>query len=237
MKKSTAYLNGIKVSLPVILGYLPVAIAFAVMASEAGFTRFEIIAMSTLVFAGASQIMAVGMITAGAYMLSIVVATFVLNLRHFIMGSYIMKRLGKTSVAEKITTAHGITDEAFAIIGTTEDEQCSVPYLFGIITITYGSWVLGTAIGAFVSVLIPASLSDALGIALYALFISLLVPKIKKSVHLITLVIFTALLNAVLGLIIPSSWAIIASCLIGALVGVFFVPDEDNSPRETEVAK
>ncbi|MBO5374966.1 MAG: AzlC family ABC transporter permease [Clostridia bacterium] len=237
MKKSTAYLNGVRVALPVILGYLPVAIAFAVMASEAGFSRLEIIAMSTLVFAGASQIMAVGMIATGASMLSVVVATFVLNLRHFIMGSYIMKRLGKTSTIEKLTTANGITDEAFAIIGTTEDEKCSVPYLFGIITVTYGSWVVGTALGAFVSMLIPASLSDALGIALYALFISLLVPKIKRSAHLITLVIFTALLNAVLGLIIPSSWAIIASCLIGALVGVFFVPDEDDASKETEVAK
>lgn len=227
MKKSTAYLKGIKVSLPVILGYLPVAIAFAVMASEAGFSRFETIAMSTLVFAGASQIMAVGMVTAGASMLSVVVATFVLNLRHFIMGTYIMKKLGKTSPLEKITTAHGITDEAFAIVGATPEENCSVPYLFGIITVTYGSWVLGTVLGAFVSVLIPASISGALGIALYALFISLLVPGIKKSLRLVTLVIFTALLNAVLSLIIPSSWAIIASCLIGALVGVFFVEDAE----------
>jgi 4-azaleucine resistance transporter AzlC len=231
MKKSTAYLKGIKVSLPVILGYLPVAIAFAVMASEAGFSRFEIIAMSTLVFAGASQIMAVGMVAAGASMLSCVVATFVLNLRHFIMGTYIMKKLGKTSTLEKITTAHGITDEAFAIMGATPSESSSVPYLFGIITVTYGSWVLGTILGAFVSVLIPASISGALGIALYALFISLLVPGIKKSLRLVTLVIFTALLNAVLGLIIPSSWAIIVSCLVGAFVGVYFVEDE------TEVAE
>ena len=70
MSKARDYLNGIKVALPVILGYLPVAIAFAVMASDAGFTRLEIILMSTLVFAGASQIMAVGMIVTGASMLS-----------------------------------------------------------------------------------------------------------------------------------------------------------------------
>jgi predicted branched-subunit amino acid permease len=175
--------------------------------------------------------MAVGMVAAGASMLSCVVATFVLNLRHFIMGTYIMKKLGKTSTLEKITTAHGITDEAFAIMGATPSESSSVPYLFGIITVTYGSWVLGTILGAFVSVLIPASISGALGIALYALFISLLVPGIKKSLRLVTLVIFTALLNAVLGLIIPSSWAIIVSCLVGAFVGVYFVEDE------TEVAE
>ena len=231
MKKSEQYLRGVKVALPVILGYLPVAIAFAVMASEVGFTPFEIISMSVLVFAGASQIMAVGMIGTGAPMISVVVATFVLNLRHFIMGSYIMKRLGKTSAVQKITTAHGITDEAFAIIGATPDTLCTVPYLFGIITVTYGSWIVGTAIGALVSVLIPPVVSDALGIALFALFISLLVPGIKKSWRLITLVCFTGLLNSVLTWLLPdnaSSWAIIISCIVGALVGVFFVRDEES---------
>lgn len=230
MKKSAQYLKGVRVALPVILGYLPVAIAFAVMASEVGFTPLEIIMMSTLVFAGASQIMAVGMVGSGATMLSIVVATFVLNLRHFIMGTYIMKKLGKTKTAEKITTAHGITDEAFAIISATPENMCTVPFLFGVITVTYGSWVLGTAIGALVSVLIPPIVSDALGIALFALFISLLVPGIKKSWRLITLVCFTALFNAVLTWILPdsaSSWAIIISCVVGALIGVFFVRDEE----------
>lgn len=227
MKKSTQYLNGIKATLPVILGYLPVAIAFAVMASEAGFQRYEIILMSTLVFAGASQIMAVGMISAGASMLSVVIGTFVLNLRHFIMGTYIMKKLGKTSAGEKIATAHGITDESFAIISATPEQKCTVPYFFGIITVTYGSWVVGTVIGSFVSVLLPSAVSDALGIALYALFISLLVPGIKKSARLVILVILTAALNTVLSLIIDTSWAIILSCLIGALFGVFFVKDEE----------
>ena len=100
----------------------------------------------------------------------------------------------------------------------------------GIITVTYGSWVAGTAIGAFISVLLPSSISDALGIALYALFISLLVPGIKKSLRLIALVVFTAILNTVLTLLLPdtaSSWAIIISCIVGALVGVFFVKDEE----------
>ena len=116
MSKLSQYLSGVKISLPVILGYLPVAIAFAVMASEAGLSRLEIILMSTLVFAGGSQIMAIGMITSGATMLSVVIGTFVFNLRHVIMGSYIMKKVGKTSTAQKLTTANGITDESFAII-------------------------------------------------------------------------------------------------------------------------
>jgi 4-azaleucine resistance transporter AzlC len=230
MSKLSQYLSGVKISLPVILGYLPVAIAFAVMASEAGLSRLEIILMSTLVFAGGSQIMAIGMITSGATMLSVVIGTFVFNLRHVIMGSYIMKKVGKTSTAQKLTTANGITDESFAIISATPEEKCTIPYLFGILTVTYGSWVLGTILGAFISVLIPPSVSDALGIALYALFISLLLPSVKKSARLVILVVFTAILNTVLTLLLPDSaqsWAIIISSLVSAFVGVFFVKDEE----------
>lgn len=230
MSKLSQYLSGVKISLPVILGYLPVAIAFAVMASEAGLSRLEIILMSTLVFAGGSQIMAIGMITSGATMLSVVIGTFVFNLRHVIMGSYIMKKVGKTSTVQKLTTANGITDESFAIISATPEEKCTIPYLFGILTVTYGSWVLGTILGAFISVLIPPSVSDALGIALYALFISLLIPSVKKSARLVILVVFTAILNTVLTLLLPDSaqsWAIIISSLVSAFVGVFFVKDEE----------
>ncbi len=230
MSKAKQYLAGVRISLPVIFGYLPVAIAFAVMAAEAGFSRLEMIMMSTLVFAGGSQIMAIGMVSAGASMLSIVVGTLVFNLRHFIMGSYIMRKLGKTKLVQRLISSHGITDESFAIIGATPESECTMPYFFGIITVTYGSWILGTAIGAFVSILIPPVVSDALGIALYALFISLLVPSIKGSVRLVLLVVMTAVINCALTAILPesaSSWAIIISCLIGALIGVFFVDDKE----------
>lgn len=230
MTTLSQYLKGAKASLPVILGYLPVAIAFAVMASEAGLSRLEIILMSTLVFAGGSQIMAIGMITSGATMISVVVGTFVFNLRHVIMGSYIMKKVGKTTTAQKLTTANGITDESFAIISATPEQECTVPYLFGILTVTYGSWVLGTVLGAFISMLIPAVVSDALGIALYALFISLLVPSVKRSARLVILIAFTAILNTVLTLLLPESaqsWAIIISSLVASFVGVFFVKDEE----------
>lgn len=230
MSKAKQYLAGVRISLPVIFGYLPVAIAFAVMAAEAGFSRLEMIMMSTLVFAGGSQIMAIGMVSAGASMLSIVVGTLVFNLRHFIMGSYIMRKLRKAKLVQRLISSHGITDESFAIIGATPESECTMPYFFGIITVTYGSWILGTAIGAFVSILIPPVVSDALGIALYALFISLLVPSIKGSVRLVLLVVMTAVINCALTAILPesaSSWAIIISCLIGALIGVFFVDDKE----------
>ena len=116
--KAKSFLRGLRASIPVMLGFIPVAIAFAIMAGWAGLNSLESVAMSVMVFAGASQMMAVGMIGEGAGYLVIVVATFIMNLRHFIMSTCVfdrMRRNGKkTGVAMKLLCSFGVTDESFA---------------------------------------------------------------------------------------------------------------------------
>ena len=109
-----SYLYGIRRSVPVFFGFLPVAITFAIMATATGLTALETIAMSVFVFAGASQIMAMGMIGAGAGMLSVVLATFVLNLRHLIMSTCIFNKIRIKNPLLKLVGAMSVTDEGFA---------------------------------------------------------------------------------------------------------------------------
>src|SRR5699024_4727466 len=89
----TMFQAGIQAGFPIILGYIPVAITFGVLAAQSGLSLFEITLMSALVFAGASQFMGVNMIVAGTSMIEIVVATFVLNFRHFIMSLSFMNEI------------------------------------------------------------------------------------------------------------------------------------------------
>lgn len=231
------FMSGMKQAIPVMFGFIPVAIAFAVLAGEAGLSSVDTILMSMLVFAGASQIMSIGLIAGGASFFTIVFATFIINLRHFIMGTCVMRKLGKTRLGEKLLCSFGLTDESFAIVTTTSDENATPTFMLGVISVTYGSWVGGTIIGTFASNILPEQVSNALGIALYALFISILVPSIKKSVRLIILVIMTALLNTALTFFgLESSWSIIISCILCALFGVWFVKDDDKndtSPNES----
>ncbi len=222
------YLYGIKKSIPVFFGFLPVAITFAIMATGAGMTGVETVAMSVFVFAGASQIMAVGMINAGAGMLSVILATFVLNLRHVIMSTCVFKKIKVQNPLLKLVGALAVTDEGFAIITTENKKRCNIAFMLGVITLTYLSWIFGTLVGVLASNILPTIVADSFGIALYALFIALIVPDIKKSLRLLITVIITALINCVMCVIIPNSWAIIASTLIGALVGTFIVDDSDE---------
>ncbi len=228
-----SYLYGIKKSIPVFFGFLPVAITFAIMAVNTGMSALETVGMSVLVFAGASQIMAVGMIGAGASMISVILATFVLNLRHLIMSTCIFRKVKIKNPLLRAVGALSVTDEGFALITTEDDRRADVPFLLGIITLTYLSWIFGTVVGVVASNILPKLITDSFGIALYALFIALITPNVRKSLSLFLTVLITVVINCVLTVFIPSSWAVIISTLAGALVGVFIVPDA----KESEVAK
>ncbi len=224
-----SYIYGMKKSIPVFFGFLPVAITFAIMAAGVGMSSAEIICMSVLVFAGASQIMAVGMIGALSGALSVVLATFVLNLRHVIMSTCIFRKIKIKNALLKLVAALSVTDEGFALITTEEDDRSDVPFMFGIITVTYLSWILGTVIGVVANSILPPVVADSFGIALYALFIALIAPNVRSSLRLFLTVLITVGINCVLSIFLESSWAVIASTLAGAFIGTFIVSDGKES--------
>lgn len=110
MSRSQSYLSGLRAGVPVVLGYVPVAVAYAVMARQAGFSGLETISMSLFVFAGASQMMAAGMYAQGAGSVAIILATFILSLRHLIMSTCVINRMKKDSTAVKLASAVAVTD-------------------------------------------------------------------------------------------------------------------------------
>lgn len=226
--RTKPYLAGLRAGVPVILGFVPVGIAYAIMARQAGFSILETCGMSLMVFAGASQMMAVGMYSQGAGLLAIILATFILNLRHLIMSTCVMNRMRKDGVLRKLLAAFGVTDESFAIYTTEKEENCSALFFLGLITVTYLSWNAGTLIGAVTSALLPAIVTASLGIALYAMFIGILIPSLNGNWKLGALVIMTAVCNSILTQMMPSSWSLIVSTLICAFVGVFFVDLEEG---------
>ncbi|MBR5474794.1 MAG: AzlC family ABC transporter permease, partial [Lachnospiraceae bacterium] len=159
MKQKQQFLAGCRSALPVILGFVPVGIAYAIMARQAGFSIFQTCSLSLFVFAGASQIMAVGMWTQKAGILAIVLATFILNLRHLIMSTCVMNRMQKGHPLLRILTAFGVTDESFAIFTTEKKENDTVFFFAGLVITTYISWNLGTLAGAIASSLLPEIVS------------------------------------------------------------------------------
>ena len=217
--------DGIKIALPVCIGVLPVGISYGLLARQSGLSLLQTIAMSILVLAGSSQIMACGMLVQGATFPTIVLATFFLNLRHSIMSSSIFSRLKNVTLKEKLLLAYALTDESFALFSLNSNRSDDKSFLLGINFMIAATWFSSSFIGALAEAALPAIVSKSLGIALYAAFAAILIPKLALSKALFLVVILTMLLNTGLVLLMPQGVALVIAMLGGAGAGVWLIPD------------
>lgn len=222
--------KGIAVGFPIMLGYLPIAITYGVLAKQAGMTLTELTSMSILVFAGASQFMAVNMIAASAGIAEIIIAIFVLNFRHFVMSLSFMNRLRGVGLNWKVPLSLGLTDETFAMSSLHPNEakkDKGALFYTALILTAYFSWIIGSFLGGVLGEIIPAQLSQSMGIALYAMFIGLLIPSVKKEKRVGLIAIFAALINMFFSQFTSQGWAIVFGTVIGAASGIFFLEKKE----------
>ena len=230
MTKRRQFLLGMRAGVPVVFGFIPVSIAFAILARQAGMTVIETCLMSLCVFTGAGQIMAAGMLTEGAAIIAIIFTTFIINLRYIVMSTCVMNRMKHVPIGIRILESFTVTDESFAIFMSVEDRRATPFYYCGLASVTYSSWVVGTAIGAVSADLLPEIVALSFGVALYALFIAIIVPDVVKNFRLLLLVLMAALSNWVLSAVMDSSLAMVISTLAFAFAGVFFVELDGGAP-------
>lgn len=221
--------SGAAAAFPIVIGYIPAAMAFGLLAKAVNVSLLNSLLFSVLVFAGASQFMALNLIKAGAAMGEIVLATLLLNLRHFLMSASLAARLKQKRNPWLPIIAFGVTDETFSV-AAIRDEKPTVPFMLALEGVSYSSWVGGTVIGYLVGEILPASVQSSMGIALYAMFAAIIVPEMKKSVLVAILAFGSGALNAVLTFLkwLPSGWNMIAATVIVAALGAFFTKDENK---------
>ncbi len=212
-----SFISGVQAGIPIALGYLPVALTYGLLAKNTGLTFMEASGMSLFVFAGASQFMALQMIAVGTSSLEIILATFIINIRHFLMSASINERTGKDHPVKKLIYAFGITDETFSVASLYRG-RLNAPFMFGLVLTAYGSWVLCSIAGYTLGASLPQILQDSMGIALYALFIGLIVPSLKKHLKIVWLFLLSACLNTCGAFFLSSGWSIVLSTLISALI-------------------
>jgi 4-azaleucine resistance transporter AzlC len=223
---STSIKEGFTSALPLIFGFFPVAMAFGLLSKTVNISLRDSFLFSVMVFAGASQFMALDMIKAGIASGSIILATFFLNLRHLMMSASLSIRLKEIKKHWLIFIAFGITDEFFSITSLS-NKKLTVPFLLTLHGAAYCSWVLGTVVGYLVGAVLPVSIQSSLGVGLYAMFAALLLPEIKKSLP----VLFVSIISGILYLLIsyfnffPASWSLVVTIIIASGVGVLFIKD------------
>lgn len=224
------FIKGLKDGLPIALGYLSVSFTFGLQAVSLGMSWWEaaLISLTNLTSAGqfaGLDIMARG----GGFWIEMLCTQFIINLRYSLMSlSLSQKADSSLKGVHRWLTGFGITDEIFAVsIGNKED--ISNRYFYGIILLPILGWTGGTLLGAIAGQLLPSVVISSLGIAIYSMFLAIIIPPAKKDSAVLKVVViavsiscllrFTPILNN-----ISSGFSIIICTVIAATVGAIFFP-------------
>ncbi|MDM8539707.1 AzlC family ABC transporter permease [Desulfococcaceae bacterium HSG9] len=214
------FMPGLAASWPICLGYIPIGIAFGVLAGKAGLTPFEIGLMSVVVFAGSAQFIAVSMIASGTGATAIIATAFIVNLRHLLMSSALAVFLKPEKRRKLSLFAYGVTDESFAInYSRFKTGKWNLNQALVLNHTANLVWVGSTVAGGFSGALIP---DGAFGIdyALIAMFICLLVFQLRGRIYIITAVM-AGIFAVIFALIIPGNLHVIIGSVLAVTICVF----------------
>jgi 4-azaleucine resistance transporter AzlC len=222
--------DGLGAAWPICLGYVPIGMALGVLAQKAGLGPAWIGLMSVLVFAGSAQFIGVAMIDGGASAAAIILTTFVVNFRHFLMSSALAVPLRGVRRSFLCLFAYGITDESFGVnmtrfrAGGWDRWRALIVHHAANTT-----WILATMLGGLVGSLIPPG-AFGIDFALPGMFLALLVLQLQGRAYIFT--------GAVAGgtaviwkLLIPGDSYIVGAAILAA-TGGYFVRRQLRRKRE-----
>jgi 4-azaleucine resistance transporter AzlC len=226
--------QGVKATIPLIVGAIPFGILFGTLAPGAGLSSGAALAMSAIVFAGSAQFIALGLLTAGAGVGVIIATTAVVNLRHLLYSAAMVNRVKHLSGPWRALLAFGLTDESFAAISTrydgTRDIATAHWFYLGSIVSMWGNWLACTAIGLTLGNLFPGITHWGLDFAMSVTFIGMVVPYLKNRAMYAAVLV--AGVMALLCYDLPHKLGLMVAALIGISVGII-MQHYDSKPSRT----
>lgn len=218
------FLSGLGQALPIVLGYFPIAFSFGVAATRAGLSGAEATFLSLVIYAGASQFLALALVTSGAPVLVAAFTLIAMNVRHVLYGPALMRAAGRDGRRRHAWAwAWGLTDEVFgqALGALARGQRFSEGYMFGLGLAAYVAWVSGTGLGAWAgggALEGWPALNAGLGFMLSALFMALLLSILSRTALPAIAVAAAATVAGTLA--VSGTAGILAGMIGGALAGM-----------------
>lgn len=235
--KKNLFIYGLRRGFPIALGYIPVAFTFGLMAVSGGLPVWMAVFISMSNLTSAGQFAGTSLILHGSGLIEITLTTFIINIRYMLMSLSLTQRLSKdVTLPKRYLVAFGITDEIFTV-ASMEEGKLSFPFLLGLIAGPFWGWTIGTALGAMICSALPQTLSNAMGIALYGMFIAIILPAAKKSkqiTFIISLSVFVVCMLKYIPLfhMISSGFRVILATLISAGIGAVLFPLKEETKNK-----
>lgn len=236
------YKKGLKDGLPIGLGYLSVSFAFGVKATALNVPVLitALISMTNLTSAG--QLAGLEVIATAGTVLEVVLTQLIINSRYFLMSISLSQKADSSfSTGGRLLCSAFITDEIFAVGASYP--LIGKKYFLGLSTLPYICWTCGTVLGAVLGDVLPAEIQSALGIALYAMFIAIIVPPSIKSFSISFTVLLSAGISCLLYFIpvlrdnISKGFRIIICALVAAVFAALLFPIKQEPQTENDSVK
>ncbi len=230
----TLFLKGIRHGMPIALGYLSVSFAFGIQAVGLGMTPMQAVLISMTNVTSAGQLAGIEQIARLAALVEVALTQLTINLRYALMSLSLSQKLdGTMGTLQRMIFAFCNTDEIFAV-ASSQPGKVGRDYLYGLMLSPWIGWSLGTLLGAVAGTLLPMFFRTALGIAIYGMFLAIILPpaREKKSVRLVVLLSsalslafrYVPVMNRV-----PAGYVIILCAVAAACVGAALYPVEEDA--------
>jgi predicted branched-subunit amino acid permease len=236
IESKTSYLKrGFRDGIPIALGYIAVSFTFGIAAKNTGLTVFQAVMMSITNVTSAGQFASLGLIGVSAGYLEMAVTQLIINLRYCLMSCSLSQKLSKdTSLIHRFLIATGITDEIFGVSVCTEG-KLNPFYTYGVISVAIPGWVIGTFLGIVSGNILPPRVLSALSVALYGMFLAVIIPPAKENKVISTVIFVSMLLSLIftklplLSQISSGFRIIILTVIIAGAAAVLFPVKEDTN--------
>ncbi|MGN1126351.1 MAG: AzlC family ABC transporter permease [Ruminococcus sp.] len=226
--------KGLKDGIPIALGYISVSFTFGLQSVHSGLSWWEAVMISLTNLTSAGQFAGLDiLVRGGGFWIEMACAQLVINLRYSLMSLSLSQKADKSvSGIHRWLIGFGITDEIFAVaMGNRND--VSNKYLYALIFLPIVGWTSGTLLGALAGQVLPMVVRDSLCIAIYGMFLAIIIPPAKKDSAILKVIVISVLLSCAFKWMpllnqVSSGFVIIICTVVASLIGAIFFPIKEE---------
>lgn len=195
------YIKGMQNGIPIGLGYFAVSFTLGIASRKAGLDPLQAAVMSAAMLASAGQFAGISMLASGAGAVELILTTVVVNMRYLLMSSALSQKVRRDKPFwHRFFIAYGVTDEIFGV-SMAVPGKLHPAFSYGAVTTAAPGWVLGTFLGAMVGMVLPVRVMSALSVALYGMFLAVVIPPSRTSRLIAGVVVVSMALSGIWNLI------------------------------------